>query len=91
MSVIISFSRVTWCAKRKAPIAPVLFGAIGYMTELTAEQKTCSGKFFGCVGLRYIREIPKGESLGRVLVTLGRAKVTASRHERLSSKLLLLK
>ena len=36
-------------AKSKTPLAAVLFAASGYMIELTAEKKTCSGKFFGCV------------------------------------------
>ena len=58
----------------------MLYAPSGYMIELTAEQKICQGKFFGCVDTDK-RGIPKGERLGSVFVPLGRAKGTAQHPE----------
>ncbi len=52
VSVILSFAQIIRRVKKKnTPLAPVLFGASGYMIALTAEQKILdASRSFGCVG-----------------------------------------
>ena len=77
VSVIISFLRIIWRAKKKTPLGAVLDAPSGYMTARSAEQK-----IFDKVKIFWLRwlaltGIPKGYPLGSVFVPLGRAKGTA--------------
>ncbi len=77
-------------ADSMTPLAPVLYGASGKMTEVTAEQKILVSDKVFCLRWQPIsRGIPKGERLGGALLTFPRGKVRAGRHERIKENNLL--
>ncbi len=73
-------------ADSMTPLAPVIYGASGYMKELTAEQKILVPRqgFLAALASESKGNTQGGTPLGSALLTFPRGKVSAARHERIN-------